>query len=50
MNFAASDWLIPSAGYSLQSNLSNGYTSVQSVIAPVSFTKHEAWLRLAVRY
>ncbi len=48
------DWLIPAAGYGLQSNVSNGYSRVQSVttpaITPVSYTKHEAWLRLTVRY
>ena len=44
------DWLLPSVGYTLQTNMSNGYTRVQSAIAPVSFLKHEIWLRLAVRY
>ncbi|MCS6914533.1 MAG: hypothetical protein RMK29_03410 [Myxococcales bacterium] len=44
------DWLLPSVGYTLQSNVSNGYTRVQSVIAPVSFVKHEVWVRLTVRY
>jgi hypothetical protein len=48
--FPIRDWLLPSLGYTLQSNLSNAYTRVQSAIAPVSFTKHEVWIRLAVRY
>jgi hypothetical protein len=43
-------WLTPSAGYDLTSNVSNGYTRVESVITPVSYTKHEGWIRLAVRY
>lgn len=44
------DWLLPSVGYTLQTNLSNGYTRVQAAIAPVTFLKHEVWLRLAIRY
>jgi hypothetical protein len=48
--FPIKDWLLPSLGYSFQSNLSNAFARVQSAITPVSFTKHEAWIRLAVRY
>lgn len=48
--FPIRDWLIPNVGYNLQTNLSNGYTIVHSAITPVGFTKHEGWVRLAVRY
>lgn len=44
------EWLIPSVGYTLQSNVSNGYNRVHAVIVPVTFLKHEAWIRLTVRY
>lgn len=48
--FPIRDWLLPSVGYTVQANLSNGYTRIQQPIVPISYTKHEAWLRLAVRY
>ena len=39
------DFLTVGVGYGFLTNQSNGYTRVQMAITPVTFYKHEAWLR-----
>lgn len=50
LEYPLKDWMVAGLGYGFTTNQSNGTTTLRAATTQITFLKHEAWLRLTVRY